>query len=69
MGHSAIGAGDTFIAGMIFGLLRHDRDWNPEAKLRFAVDLATAKVQREGFEGLADMLGDVAADASNPQDR
>ncbi len=56
MGHSAIGAGDTFIAGVIFGMLRHDHDWDPEAKLRFAVDLATTKVQREGFAGLADLV-------------
>lgn len=49
---SAVGAGDTFIAGMLYGLLCHDRDWDTEMKLRFAAELATLKVQREGFNGL-----------------
>jgi ketohexokinase len=37
---------------MLYGLICHTDDWCPEAKLRFAVDLATKKVQREGFAGL-----------------
>lgn len=49
---SAVGAGDTFIAGMLYGLICHDRDWGVREKARFAVDLATLKVQREGFDGL-----------------
>lgn len=49
---SAVGAGDTFIAGMLYGLLCHGRDWDDTSKLRFAVNLATSKVQREGFKGL-----------------
>jgi ketohexokinase len=49
---SAIGAGDTFIAGMLYGLLCHDEEWDSTLKLRQAVDLATMKVQREGFQGL-----------------
>lgn len=44
-----MGAGDTFIAGMLFGLLCHPLDWDTEAKLEFAVRLATRKVQQEGF--------------------
>ncbi|KAK3686022.1 Ribokinase-like protein [Podospora appendiculata] len=48
-----IGAGDTFIAGMVYGLICHTHDWSLEAKLAFAVSLSTAKVQREGFAGLA----------------
>ncbi|KAK3328478.1 Ribokinase-like protein [Cercophora scortea] len=48
-----IGAGDTFIAGMLYGLICHTHDWSLEAKLAFAVSLSTAKVQREGFAGLA----------------
>ncbi|KAI5924308.1 Ribokinase-like protein [Camillea tinctor] len=47
-----VGAGDTFIAGMLFGLLCHTRDWNDEKKVRFAVQLATLKVQQEGFDGV-----------------
>jgi ketohexokinase len=53
----AIGAGDTFIAGVLYGLLRHPSDWPLAQRLEFASSLATLKVQREGFAGLgADML-------------
>ncbi|KAJ4306380.1 hypothetical protein N0V88_001180 [Collariella sp. IMI 366227] len=45
-----IGAGDTFIAGVLFGL--HADAWSREATLAFGVGLATKKVQREGFAGL-----------------
>ncbi|AEO56213.1 hypothetical protein MYCTH_2116851 [Thermothelomyces thermophilus ATCC 42464] len=45
-----IGAGDTFIAAMLYGL--HADAWSRETKLSFGVDLATKKVQREGFAGL-----------------
>ncbi|KAI0168225.1 Ribokinase-like protein [Pestalotiopsis sp. NC0098] len=47
-----VGAGDTFIAGILFGLLIYDSDWALQRKLQFAVQLATCKVQREGFQGL-----------------
>ncbi|KAG7127916.1 Ketohexokinase like protein [Verticillium longisporum] len=48
-----VGAGDTFIACVLYGLA-HRCDWlNREAVLGFAVDTATLKVQREGFDGLA----------------
>ncbi|RBR14087.1 hypothetical protein FVER53590_08014 [Fusarium verticillioides] len=54
----AVGAGDTFIAGMLYGLICHPDDWSMGQKLGFAVRLATLKVQREGFDGLGrDMLG------------
>jgi len=49
-GFSTIGAGDTFIAAMLYGL--HADAWSREASLEFAVTLATKKVQREGFAGL-----------------
>ncbi|KAK4038793.1 Ribokinase-like protein [Parachaetomium inaequale] len=45
-----IGAGDTFIAAMLYGL--HADAWSLEARLEFGVTLATKKVQREGFAGL-----------------
>ncbi|KAI1435979.1 hypothetical protein GGR50DRAFT_653068, partial [Xylaria sp. CBS 124048] len=51
-GGSTVGAGDTFIAGILFGFLYHEQDWDQRAKLGFAVQLATCKVQREGFGGL-----------------
>ncbi|KAF5544838.1 hypothetical protein FPHYL_10907 [Fusarium phyllophilum] len=55
---AAVGAGDTFIAGMLYGLICHPDDWSMGKKLSFAVRLATLKVQREGFDGLGrDMLG------------
>ncbi|KAL9571088.1 hypothetical protein ACKAV7_004426 [Fusarium commune] len=55
---AAVGAGDTFIAGMLYGLICHPDDWSMGKKLGFAVRLATLKVQREGFDGLGrDMLG------------
>lgn len=47
-----MGAGDTLIAGMLYGLTCHSEDWSTEQMLRFAVNLATDKVQREGFTGL-----------------
>ncbi|KAI2473717.1 Ribokinase-like protein [Annulohypoxylon bovei var. microspora] len=49
---ATVGAGDTFIAGMLFGLLCHHEDWNTERKVQFAVQLATCKVQRDGFDGV-----------------
>ncbi|KAI1342262.1 Ribokinase-like protein [Xylariaceae sp. FL0016] len=47
-----LGAGDTFIAGMLFALLCHDQDWSIDTKLTFAVQLATCKVQQEGFDDI-----------------
>jgi hypothetical protein len=49
-GFSTIGAGDTFIAAMLYGL--HADAWSRETKLAFGVGLATKKVQTEGFAGL-----------------
>lgn len=50
--NSAVGAGDTFIAGMLYGLICRNTKWDIQRCLRFAVNLATLKVQREGFRGL-----------------
>ncbi|KAI1663036.1 Ribokinase-like protein [Daldinia decipiens] len=52
---ATVGAGDTFIAGMLFGLLCHHEDWDTEKKVQFAVQLATRKVQRDGFGGLGSL--------------
>lgn len=59
--YSAVGAGDTFIAGILYGLVCHADNWTVGQKVRFAVRLATLKVQREGFARLgADALGRVS---------
>jgi ketohexokinase len=46
------------MAGALFGLMCHIADWRPEDTLRFAVDLASRKVQVNGFAELlaADVL-------------
>lgn len=42
---------------MLYGLVCREETWQLSQSVKFAVDLATLKVQREGFEGLgADML-------------
>ncbi|KAL0779495.1 hypothetical protein CaCOL14_003979 [Colletotrichum acutatum] len=50
----SVGAGDTFVAGMLYGLICQADTWDVTHKLGFAVALATLKVQREGFGGLGD---------------
>ncbi|EYE93692.1 pfkB family kinase [Aspergillus ruber CBS 135680] len=50
-----IGAGDTFIAGMLYGLLWKD-DWDTTKKLSFANRVAGMKVAQDGFAGLARAL-------------
>lgn len=49
-----VGAGDTFIAGIIYGFVAEWEEWSMEAKLRFANQLAGFKVAQEGFSGLHD---------------
>lgn len=46
-----IGAGDTFIAGMLFAVNNHD-EWSLQCKLEFANQLAGRKVLQEGFANL-----------------
>lgn len=59
---STVGAGDTFIAGILFGFLCHQQDWDVATKVKFAVELATCKVQQEGFGGVGSrVLGDHSA--------
>lgn len=52
----SIGAGDTFIAGMLFGILCHPNDWHQERKLQFATELASLKVRQDGFRGLGNSV-------------
>ena len=54
---SSVGAGDTFIAGMLYGMVCRGDSWDPRRMLAFGVELATLKVQREGFGSLgADIM-------------
>lgn len=53
---STIGAGDTFIAGMLYGLTCHGADWDLLRKLEFANRLAGWKVAQEGFSGLGTIM-------------
>ena len=53
---STIGAGDTFIAGMLYGLTCHSHDWTLAQKLSFANELAGRKVGQEGFSGLGTLM-------------
>jgi sugar/nucleoside kinase (ribokinase family) len=52
---SSVGAGDTFIAGMLFGLMEEARLENSVdllSTLKFANRLASLKAGREGFSDL-----------------
>lgn len=51
-----IGAGDTFIAGMLYGLICHEDDWTLSRKLGFANELAGRKVAQDGFSGLGNVM-------------
>lgn len=60
--NSAVGAGDTFIAGALYKLVTSDsHDDNLARSLQFAVNLATMKVQREGFGGLGSDVSKLSA--------
>ncbi len=53
---SPIGAGDTFIAGMLYGLTCHANDWKLSHMLSFANELAGRKVVQEGLSGLGNIM-------------
>ncbi|KAJ0164748.1 Ketohexokinase [Colletotrichum tanaceti] len=62
---ASVGAGDTFVAGMLYGLIWQSDTWDTADKLGYAVELATLKVQREGFGGLGnDMQSRVGGGSS-----
>ena len=49
---STIGAGDTFIAGILYGLFYNAQNWDLAKLLQFANELAGRKVTQQGFSGL-----------------
>ncbi|RDW70738.1 ketohexokinase [Aspergillus mulundensis] len=51
-----IGAGDTFIAGMLYGLIFNGNSWDLSKKLNMANRLAGTKVAQEGFNNLGSVL-------------
>jgi ketohexokinase len=53
-----IGAGDTFIAGMLYAL-NCMQDWTLKRKLSFANEIAGRKVYQLGFDGLGSQMHSV----------
>lgn len=51
-----VGAGDTFIGGILFSILCHAEDWDLHRKLEFATELAGLKCVQEGFNGLGSLM-------------
>jgi ketohexokinase len=51
---STIGAGDTFIAGILYGLFYNAQNWDLRKLLQFANELAGRKVTQQGFSGLVE---------------
>ncbi|OJJ62268.1 hypothetical protein ASPSYDRAFT_40900 [Aspergillus sydowii CBS 593.65] len=51
-----IGAGDTFIAGMLYGLVYKGESWDLSQKLSMANRVAGTKVAQEGFSNLDRVL-------------
>jgi ketohexokinase len=49
---SPIGAGDTFIAGMLYALNCKDNDWSITECVEFGIKVAGMKVFQEGFSEL-----------------
>ena len=47
----SVGAGDTFIAAVLYGILAQT-GWGTDERLVFATELAGRKVYQEGFAGL-----------------
>lgn len=50
-----VGAGDTFIAGMLYALVEQ-KTWGVAERLAFANELAGRKVYRQGFDGLGEEI-------------
>ncbi len=52
----SVGAGDTFTAGVIYGLTQ---SMTPENCLRFACDLAGRKCAQVGFDGVVEKMSNI----------
>jgi ketohexokinase len=50
-----VGAGDTFIAGMLYSLT-HQTKVTLAQNLEYAVELASRKVYQDGFSGLGEAM-------------
>lgn len=50
--YSTIGAGDTFNAGLLYGLVYRSHEWDFRKRLEFANLIAGLKVTQEGFVNL-----------------
>ncbi|KAF3000736.1 hypothetical protein E8E13_003854 [Curvularia kusanoi] len=50
-----VGAGDTFIAGMLYAYV-HQKAWGVDDRLIFANELAGRKVHQQGFAGLGQAM-------------
>lgn len=48
-----VGAGDTFVAGTLYGWVQQ-KGWGINERLAFANELAGRKVYRQGFDGVGD---------------
>lgn len=57
---SPVGAGDTFIAGMLYALNCRDKNWSIAESVEFAVGVAGMKVFQEGFSGLGNVLSSLS---------
>jgi ketohexokinase len=53
LGQSTVGAGDSFIAGALYGLF-YRSGWDLATTLGFANEVAGRKIAQEGFSGLAE---------------
>lgn len=62
---STIGAGDTFIAGMMYAVIQRGEAWPLLQKLRFANEIAGRKVMQEGFSGLGNLMPRVLENTSS----
>ncbi|KAJ5591091.1 pfkB family kinase [Penicillium hetheringtonii] len=51
-----IGAGDTFVAGILYAMNCKEAEWDVSQKLSFANRVAGIKVSQEGFSGLGRAL-------------
>jgi ketohexokinase len=56
--YSTVGAGDTFIAGLMFAhaVSSSEHLYIPASSMQFAAELAGRKIVQEGFQGLGQAM-------------